>query len=544
MKRLLALILAVSFAVTCFSAVSVSAKTFADMPESHWAYNAVSRLVEEGTVNGMPDGTFNPTGVVSRAEFVKMLGKSSVREEVDFPDVPKDHWAYEDIMYSGLEGDKKGNFNPSAPITRAEVANLLYKRFANGATAKAPYYISSQGTNARATAWVYNTGLIVGADMLNLRLDDNLSRAEAAILIIRTKELDITKTKDFIDNFSDETYQAIYEGLDIFDTPYSPSETMTYEELSIASIRYQYKQRNPAFVYKFEKKYDGEYAHFFNIMCTNPLDQKEYGSTKEEALKNVTVEDAIAMITFGAKRNDYIPSGMVQANGRTYSEVAEEAGTQFSENMSYAYNFGISLYANGKIDAKRAITKKEIACIYMQYGLTFGDHILLRCGYNSEYIPTHIRRTTSSYPANADMYRYILEEIPSYVYDAPYKLKNKILYTPKQFESMAFLHANMFYTPLMYLCSGVYEKGGDIYIEYHPSLLLSVDGFGEIYRVRIDVTTAFDGMKLSDICKLDAGVEDIALKSGDTIWCDMSTNQVRVSTYIDYELFTINQIVK
>ena len=50
-------------------------------------------------------------------------------------------------------------------------------------------------------------------------------------------------------------------------------------------------------------------------------------------------------------------------------------------------------------------------------------------------------------------------------------------------------------------------------------------------------------IKLSDITKLGEGVEDIALNSGDSFWCDLATNEVRMSTYIDYQLFTIEQII-
>ncbi len=542
MKKFLAMTLAV--VIFASAIVTVSAASFPDVTEQHWAYSYVMRLADIGTVNGMPDGTFAPQGTVSRAEFVKMLGKSNVRAEGEFNDVPESHWAYDYIMYSGLEPDANNNFNPSAVITRGEVANLLYKRFANGAKVKAPYYIASQGDNADAVSWVYNTGLMLGADMLNLRLDDGLTRAEAAVLIVKAMDLDPAKTNSFIDNFSDETYKAIYEGLNIFDSAYVADEGITYEELSAASLRYQYKQRNPAIRYVFEKKYDGPYAHYWNIMCTNPLDAKGYGSTQTEANKLATVEDAIAIITHGAKYNDYLSSSMVKADGNTYADVNAKEGTQFQENMSYAYNFGISLYADGKINAKATITKKEIACIYMQYGLTFGDHILLHCGYDAQYIPMKVRRDKNSYPANADYYKYILEEIPNNIYETPYAFTGEELYKPFEFEGFAFLHANMFYKPLMYISAGIYEKGGDIYIDYHPSLIMSVKDMGEMYRVRIDVKKAFDGMMLSDIAKLGDSVEDMTLNAGDSFWCDLATNVVRKNTYIDYTLFTVEQVIR
>ncbi|MBQ1211095.1 MAG: S-layer homology domain-containing protein, partial [Clostridia bacterium] len=77
MKKVLVLLLsALMVFSTC--AISVSAMTFTDLNESHWAYANVQTLVNDGTVKGYEDGSFKPEGTVTRAEFVKMLGTSSV----------------------------------------------------------------------------------------------------------------------------------------------------------------------------------------------------------------------------------------------------------------------------------------------------------------------------------------------------------------------------------------------------------------------------------------------------------------------------------
>lgn len=544
LKRFLALTLAFAI-VLCTSWVGVYAASFPDMPQGHWAYDAVMRLAGEGTVNGMTDGTFNPTGTVSRAEFVKMLGKAPNLAPQTFADVTKDHWAYDYIIYSGLEGDNNGNFNPSDVITRGEVANLLYKRFANAAKEIAPYYISSQGTNPDATAWVYNHGLMVGADMLNLRMDDGLTRAEAAVLIVRAKDIQKGISKSFIDNFTDDIYKTIYEGSNLFDSAYVADEAVTYEELSAVAIRNQYKDRGPAIQYYFEKKYDGEYAHYWDVMCKGPLDEKNFDSGYESSQKLATVEDAISMITYCVRKNPYISSQMIKPSDVTYSGVSvKDFSSGFGESMSYAYNFGISLYADGKINPKNIITKKELSCILMQYGLTFGEHILIHCGYDGKHLPSTTRRDISSYPVNASNFAYILEDVPNFVYETPFKENLNVLKMPKDFEEFASRHTLMFYRPLMYIASDAYDKGADIYLDYYPSLVLTLDGSGEVYRVKLSVNKAFSGMKLSDIFTLEDGVEDLYLNDGDVLWCDLATNAARVSTYIDYELYTLQKIIK
>ena len=75
-KRVLALVLSAVMALPCAGGAVFAAAEFPDLASGHWAYSAVRRLVDEGTIGGLPDGTFAPDSSVSRAEFVKMIGKT------------------------------------------------------------------------------------------------------------------------------------------------------------------------------------------------------------------------------------------------------------------------------------------------------------------------------------------------------------------------------------------------------------------------------------------------------------------------------------
>lgn len=157
----------VAFAGTAF------AKSYPDLSSSHWAYKQVQALTDEEVLVGYPDGNFKPDESATRAEFTAMVIKalhqdnSPLKKTFEFQDVPYKHWAFNviqrainfdlikstadntfrpedtitkkeamDIMVSALNLDKLGLFraqkaigsfkNPSAPISRAEMAFGLY----------------------------------------------------------------------------------------------------------------------------------------------------------------------------------------------------------------------------------------------------------------------------------------------------------------------------------------------------------------------------------------------------------------------------------
>ena len=197
MKRVISLLLTLSMTVSL--GVIASAQGFSDLAKEHWAYQNVMTLVDEGTVNGYEDGTFRPSKTVTRAEFVKMIGKWDRAYDGTFSDLSPNHWGYEYIMWSGLEPDA-GNIYPDKEMLRSDVINLIWKRNGSPKNDDAPYAISNQGTNKDATSWAYTIGLIQGDDGLNLRLNSALTRAEAATLILRARSV-VAANKKF--NFKD-----------------------------------------------------------------------------------------------------------------------------------------------------------------------------------------------------------------------------------------------------------------------------------------------------------------------------------------------------
>jgi len=58
-----------------FITVSYAGEPFVDVPEAHWAYDAVEKISKSGIIKGYPDMTFKGKKYLTRYEFAKVLAK-------------------------------------------------------------------------------------------------------------------------------------------------------------------------------------------------------------------------------------------------------------------------------------------------------------------------------------------------------------------------------------------------------------------------------------------------------------------------------------
>lgn len=107
---------------------------FKDVSENDWSYDYIKRLFDLGIVKGKTADTFDPTGMVTRAEFVKMLGcldgiDVSEYSSCRFDDVsdssvfaPYIEWAAENGIVNGYDAD---TFKPLQNISREQMAAII-----------------------------------------------------------------------------------------------------------------------------------------------------------------------------------------------------------------------------------------------------------------------------------------------------------------------------------------------------------------------------------------------------------------------------------
>ena len=132
LKKVLALALAIALSLTMFAGAA-----FTDQEEINKT-EAVDTLVALGVINGMPDGSFNPDGNVTRAEMAKMIYAVRMRGNTDagnFAGLSTSFTDLYDTWYRGyvkwaqaagiIDGKSATTFDPNGSVTGTEAAKML-----------------------------------------------------------------------------------------------------------------------------------------------------------------------------------------------------------------------------------------------------------------------------------------------------------------------------------------------------------------------------------------------------------------------------------
>lgn len=181
-------------------AVVAVADRFTDVKPSDWYTGAVQYVCDEGMMNGVTKNVFSPNTPASRAMLVTILYRLEGEPAVNgaaFSDVPREKyyagavaWASANHIVNGFEDN---SFRPDAPITREQLAVILYRYAARKGRNVASRADLSGYTDARqispyaeeALSWANASGLITGADWGGLHPGGQATRAETAAILMR-----------------------------------------------------------------------------------------------------------------------------------------------------------------------------------------------------------------------------------------------------------------------------------------------------------------------------------------------------------------------
>ena len=177
--------------------------TFTDVSETAWYKNSVDYAVEHGLMNGTGTNTFEPESTMTRAMLVTVLWRYANAPKPGanpFTDVPNGKWYTDAVAWAAengvVNGVGDGKFEPDGSVTREQMATILY-RYAQKVgidTSKHTELSAFPDANrvsayARAPMqWIVAEGVIGGSrengqDWLNPQ--GNATRAEVATILMR-----------------------------------------------------------------------------------------------------------------------------------------------------------------------------------------------------------------------------------------------------------------------------------------------------------------------------------------------------------------------
>lgn len=204
MKRFLLLITAaliiVFLALTPVVAEKEVSGKYNDVKATDWFAEAVGKLSAHDIINGMADGSFNPQGQVTKAQFVKMLVQAMEYKKIDslsFEDLKpfqssKPHWAsvyVETALRNGVivKSEIGENFYPDVPLTRKDMGIMMFRALKLEQSAGENPFADLDEANGSLTI-LYEEYLIRGNLIGGKRLykpEGLTTRAEAATIISR-----------------------------------------------------------------------------------------------------------------------------------------------------------------------------------------------------------------------------------------------------------------------------------------------------------------------------------------------------------------------
>ena len=171
---------------------------FTDVQAGVWYADAVKYVFDQGLMSGMSAQEFGPDGQVTRGQVVTILWRLAGSPTVSgkaFPDVSASAWYADAVAWASangvVSGYENGGFGPGDPVTREQLAAILY-RYAQlsgkdtDQTADLSGYTDSVTISAwapQALKWAVGSGLISGTGTHTLSPRGTATRAQIAVIL-------------------------------------------------------------------------------------------------------------------------------------------------------------------------------------------------------------------------------------------------------------------------------------------------------------------------------------------------------------------------
>lgn len=178
--------------------LSMPLAAFAELPDiqGHWAENMISSTVENGLLEGYPDGTFRPEEPMTQAEFFTIINRSfgfGRAEDLSMPAISSGAWYAAELLKAKAQGYLdilgEGVLMPDRPISREMAAAILGKvmrlepddAIVNDFSDAAGFTPWAKGMSGAAVGH----GYMQGYSDDTFKPDKHISRAEVSTIMYR-----------------------------------------------------------------------------------------------------------------------------------------------------------------------------------------------------------------------------------------------------------------------------------------------------------------------------------------------------------------------
>lgn len=177
-------------ATVCFGSLVSADNRFTDVPEAHWAHDAIEYVVDEGLFAGTSETTFNPEGTMTRAMLWVVLARM---DDVNTNASSGEAWYQPGLDWAVENGISDGT-NPNNNITREQFAAMLYRYAENAGeditadTSELNKFIDTINIASYALeplAWAVENGIVSGTSSDTISPAGNATRAQVATMLMR-----------------------------------------------------------------------------------------------------------------------------------------------------------------------------------------------------------------------------------------------------------------------------------------------------------------------------------------------------------------------
>ncbi len=174
---------------------------YADLTDSAWYHQAVDFVVDHKLMLGASNTVFSPDATTTRAMLVTILyrleGSPSVTSSAPYTDLDAGQYYISAVAWSDanriITGYGDGRFGPNDPVTREQVAAILYRFASRQGLSTAGFADLSDFPDAetvsdyarQAMGWAVGSGLITGMEDGTLQPQGRATRAQIAAILMR-----------------------------------------------------------------------------------------------------------------------------------------------------------------------------------------------------------------------------------------------------------------------------------------------------------------------------------------------------------------------